>query len=249
MAVSQNGWTAPPPSLANLSWITGKVRSGDVHTVFNYLCERFNAEVEKINRAWSWGYAFRPIVGSNELSNHASATAIDLNAPAHPLGPSGTFSAKQTAAIQRILVDLDNTIRWGGNYRIARKDEMHFGVHTTPARLHKVAEKIRANQMPGQVPAWVPSPSAISDLGIIQTQFRIAQGLESGTIRRYHGTGNIQIALNKKYGAGLVVDGYVGSRTVAAWKTHETRVGGTGRAATPDALSLSRIGLGRNFKE
>lgn len=249
MAVSQNGWAAPPPSLANLAWITGKVRAGDVYTVFNYLCQRFNAEVEHINRSWSWGYAYRPIIGSSTLSNHASGTAVDLNAPAHPLGPSGTFSAKQTAAIQQILVDLDHTIRWGGNYRIARKDEMHFGVHTDAAALHKVAEKIRANKMPGQVPAWVPSPSAISELGKVQRQFRIAQGLEKGPILRYHGVGNIQIALNKKYKAGLVVDGYVGRRTVAAWKTHELRVGGTGRAATPDALSLSRIGLGRNFKE
>lgn len=249
MAVSQNGWAAPPPSLGDLSWITGKVRVGDVHTVFDYLCTRFNAEVEKIHKAWSWGYAYRPIVGSTTLSNHASGTAIDLNAPAHPLGPSGTFSAKQTAAIQKILADLDQTIRWGGNYKIARKDEMHFGVHTNAATLHRIAEKIRAKQLPGQVPTWTPSPSAISDLGIIQKQFRIAQGLEKGIIRRYHGTGNIQIALNKKYGAGLVVDGYVGKRTVAAWKTHETRVGGTGRAATPDALSLSRIGLGRNFRE
>lgn len=248
MAVSQNGWTAPPPSLATFPWITGKVRAGDVYTVFNYLATRFNAEVEKIHKAWSWGYDNRPIRGSTILSNHASGTAIDLNAPAHPLGPSGTFSAKQTAAIQKILQDLDHVVRWGGNYKIARKDEMHFGINAGATEVHRIAEKIRAKQMPGQVPAWTPSPSAISDLGIIQDQFRIAQGLEKGTIRRYHGTGNIQIALNKKYGAGLVVDGYVGKQTVAAWKTHETRVGGTGRAATPDAQSLSRIGLGRNFK-
>jgi len=249
MAVSQNGWPAPPAHLETLSWITGKVAAGDVHVVFDYLCERFNAEVEKINKSWSWGYAYRDIRGSDELSNHASGTAIDLNAPKHPLGPSGTFSAKQTAAIQKILTDLEGTIRWGGNYRIARKDEMHFGVHTNSTRLRGIAQKIRDKKMPGQVPAWKPSPSAVSDLGIIQSQFRIAQGLDLGDIQRFHGTGNIQIALNKKYGAGLVVDGYVGKRTVAAWKTHETRVGGTGRAATPDMLSLSRIGLGRNFRE
>lgn len=247
MAVSQNGWTAPAPSLANLSWITGKVRAGDVYVVFNYLCTRFNAEVERINKSWSWGYAFRPIAGTSTLSNHASGTAVDLNAPAHGLGLTGTFSAKQAAAIRQILADLEGIIRWGGNYR-GRKDEMHFGVNTDAATLHAIAVKIKANKMPGQVAEWVPSPSAISDLPIIQHQFRIAQKLETGTIRRYHGVGNIQIALNKRYGAGLAVDGYVGARTVAAWKSHELRVGGTGRAATPDAVSLSRIGLGRNFK-
>lgn len=248
MAVSQNGWAAPPPSLATFPWITGKVRAGDVYIVFNYLCTRFNAEVERINKSWSWGYDPRPIRGSTELSNHASGTAVDLNAPAHGLGKTGTFSAKQTVAIRQILADLDNTIRWGGNFN-GRKDEMHFGVIADAATLHDIAVKIKANQMPGQVPEWIPSPSAISDLPVIQKQFRIAQGLETGIIRRYHGTGNIQSALNKKYGAGLTVDGYVGTRTVAAWKSHELRVGGTGRAATPDALSLSRIGLGRNFKE
>lgn len=248
MAVSQNGWQAPPPSLATFPWITGKVRAGDVYTVFNYLATRFNSEVEKINKGWSWGYDPRPIRGSSTLSNHASGTAVDFNAPAHGLGLSGTFSAKQTAAIQQILRDLDGTIRWGGNFR-GRKDEMHFGVIADEAGLHAVAKRIKANQMPGQTtPAWKPSPSAISDLAIIQRQFRIAQGLDVGIIRRYHGTGNIQIALNRKYGSGLAVDGFVGRQTVAAWKTHELRVGGSGRAATPDALSLSRIGLGRNFK-
>lgn len=248
MAVSQNGWPAPPPSLATFPWITGKVRSGDVYTVFNYLATRFNSEVERINKGWSWGYDPRPIRGSTTLSNHASGTAVDFNAPAHGLGLSGTFSAKQTAAIQQILRDLDGKVRWGGNFK-GRKDEMHFGIYTDAAGLRPLAAKIKAGEMPGQAPDWVPSPSAISDLPIIQKQFRIAQGLEPGIIRRYHGTGNIQIALNKKYGAGLTVDGYVGRQTVAAWKTHELRVGGTGRAATPDALSLSRIGLGRNFKE
>lgn len=246
MARSQNGWTAPPPDLADLSWITGKVRAGDVHTVFDYLCQRFNGEVEKINRSWSWGYNYREVRGSSSLSDHASGSAIDLNAPAHPLAASGTFSAKQTAAIQKILQDLDGAVHWGGNFR-GRKDEMHFGINTDAAGLQAVVRKINGKQLPGQV-TWKPSPSAISDLPIIQTQFRIAQGLEKGTIRRYHGTGNIQIALNKKYRAGLVVDGYAGKRTVAAWKVHEKRVGGTGRAGTPDAVSLSRIGLGRNFR-
>jgi len=248
MSVSQNGWPAPPAHLEPLSWITGSVAAGDVHTVFNYLCQRFNAEVEKINKAWSWGYSYRDIIGSSTLSNHASGTAIDLNAPAHVLGVTGSFSAKQNAAIQKILKDLEGTVRWGGNYK-GRKDEMHFGIITNSTTLRGIAQRIKKNQLPGQVPSWVPSPSAISNLGIIQSQFRIAQGLDLGDIQRYHGTGNIQIALNKKYGAGLVVDGYVGKRTVAAWKAHELRVGGTGRAATPDMLSLSRIGLGRNFRE
>lgn len=248
MAVSQNGWTANPSKRKTLPWITGQVLAGDVYVVFDYLCHRFNEEVERINKAWSWGYSYRKVTGSSKsLSNHASGTAIDLNAPMHPYGKSNTFSAKQVTAIRQIVSDLGGTVRWGGDYK-GTKDDMHFEINSGSSKVKAIAAKIRATEMPGQVPPWKPSPSAISNLSIIQNQFRIAQGLEKGIIRRYHGTGNIQIALNKKYRTGLVVDGYVGSKTVAAWKAHEIRVGGTGRAATPDALSLSRIGLGRNFR-
>lgn len=144
VATSQNGWPVHTgaSSLKSLDWVTGRVVSGDVHTIFDHLCERFNAEVEPIRRDWSWGYAYRAVRGrSSGYSNHASGTAIDLNAPKHPLGRRGTFSAAQVAAIQKILVDLDGAIRWGGNYS-GRPDEMHFEINTSAAHLAAVARKI-----------------------------------------------------------------------------------------------------------
>ncbi|UPU15947.1 L-alanyl-D-glutamate peptidase [Stenotrophomonas virus Jojan60] len=152
MAVSQNGWGAAyqvgntvrdVPPLTKLSWITGSVRSGDVWTVLNEVARRFNNEVEKINPAESWGYAPRPIRGSSTtLSNHASGTAVDFNAPRHPLGAVNTFSTAQRAAIRRILKDLGGVVRWGGDYT-GRKDEMHFEINASAAAVKKVANQIR----------------------------------------------------------------------------------------------------------
>src|SRR5690606_27065942 len=154
MAVSQNGWGAAyqvgntvrdVPPLTKLSWITGSVRSGDVWTVLNEVARRFNNEVEKINPAESWGYAPRPIRGSSTtLSNHASGTAVDFNAPRHPLGAVNTFSAAQRTAIRRIMSDLGGVVRWGGDYT-GRKDEMHFEINASAAAVKKVSDKIRSN--------------------------------------------------------------------------------------------------------
>lgn len=146
MPTSQNGWPVHTSStgLAPLAWVTGRVVPGDVHEVFDYLCRRFHAEVEPIIVGHSWGYAYRAIRGqSSGYSNHASATAIDLNAPAHPLGVGGTFSAAQVARIRSILADLDGAVRWGGDYS-GRADEMHFEINTDRDGLARVVRKISA---------------------------------------------------------------------------------------------------------
>ncbi|WP_146251994.1 M15 family metallopeptidase [Xylanimonas oleitrophica] len=171
MATSQNGWTVHPTSdvLVPLRWITGRVLPGDVHTVFDYLCRRFDAEVEPIRQDWSWGWAYRAIRGQTSgYSNHASATAIDLNAPAHPLGadPMRTFGAAKVAAIRSILADLDGVVRWGGNYT-GRKDAMHFEINADARRVAAVAARIRGGSLatkPGaSAPTTaIPTPTAPS---------------------------------------------------------------------------------------
>ncbi|HEY9249249.1 MAG TPA: M15 family metallopeptidase [Rariglobus sp.] len=146
MVLSQNGWVAITsglhPNLTPLRWVTGKVRAGDVHTILDHLGERFNAEVETITKAWSWGYAFRAVRGNADLSNHASGTAVDFNAPRHNLGARHTFTPAQVAAIRRILADLDGVVRWGGDYAL-RADEMHFEIVGNTERVAAVAARIR----------------------------------------------------------------------------------------------------------
>jgi len=145
VATSQNGWRVHTTStpLKPLPWITGRVRRGAVFTVFDHLCRRFDAEVEPIIVGHSWGWAYRPVRGqATGYSNHASATAVDLNAPAHPLGARGTFTPSQAATIRAILTDFDGVIRWGGDY-VNRPDEMHFEVNANRAAVRAVARKLR----------------------------------------------------------------------------------------------------------
>lgn len=151
VAVSQNGWKANDRSLvASYSVGGGKIaiRKGDVATVLVYVAKRFHSEVEKLVYPGNWGYAERPIRGGTSLSNHASGTAIDLNAPRHPLGKSGTFSKSQVTKIKKILADCGGVVRWGGNYS-GRKDEMHFEINAGSARVREVAQAIRAGKKPG----------------------------------------------------------------------------------------------------
>jgi D-alanyl-D-alanine carboxypeptidase-like protein len=63
------------------------------------------------------------------LSNHASGTAVDLNADRHPLGtsPSKTFNKDQIAEIHKILAETGHLVRWGGDYT-GRQDPMHFEI-------------------------------------------------------------------------------------------------------------------------
>jgi hypothetical protein len=118
------------------------VRRGDVATVLLFVAERFHHTVEPLHAHQCWGYAYRKIRGSSSvLSNHASGTAIDLNAPAHPLGARGTLTREKVAAIRRILAFCDGTVRWGGDYR-HRKDEMHFEIVRPAADVAVIAKKI-----------------------------------------------------------------------------------------------------------
>jgi hypothetical protein len=138
--VSQNGWTIltspPPKQLVPGTNVYLNVRPGPSGDLLLYVASRFDQIVEDIDQAraapiddGAWNY--RPIAGSTVISNHASATAVDLNWTKHPLGAIGTFSKNQVAAIQEILTETFGAVRWGGDYT-GRKDEMHFEINTTP---------------------------------------------------------------------------------------------------------------------
>lgn len=238
---SQNGWTVydSPPD-ATIPFITGRVRPGDVDIIFTYLGQRFNDEVEHIRKDWSWGWAKRNVRGTSAVvSNHSSATAVDFNAPAHPLGKRGTFNSKQVKRIHAILDYLEGVVRWGGDYQ-RRADEMHFEIVGNAAAVKRVARKILDARRPAP---WKWNPEVVSNLALVQKQFQIAAGHREGKIQRYHGVAAIQNALNVKANARLKVDGYVGPDTVQAFKAYEREHGGTGYATTPDPVSLGPTGL------
>jgi len=144
MATSQNGWPAGPDKRAlgvNGAWsvmgasFPGGVVGGPAGDVLAYVAEQFHRRVEALVDGWCWGWAYRDVRGTTGLSNHASGTAIDVNAPRHPLGSVGTFSSGQVATIHAILAEVGGTVRWGGDY-LGRKDEMHFEIN---ADYHAVA--------------------------------------------------------------------------------------------------------------
>lgn len=152
MASSQNGWPASADRAAigverftvhGVDFVGG-VKTGDVATVFTYLVEQLSARVERLVDGWCWGHYFRAVVGGGSaLSNHSSGTAIDFNAPNHPIGQTGTFSVSQVHTIHAILAKVFHVVRWGGDYT-GRKDEMHFEINADAAAVAAAAKHIRA---------------------------------------------------------------------------------------------------------
>ncbi|MEV7042210.1 M15 family metallopeptidase [Amycolatopsis sp. NPDC051061] len=169
MAVSQNGWPVDPARRARTipgSSVRLTVADGPAGDVLMYVASQFDKRVEDIDLRSSrgefddWGYANRPIRGSTSTSNHASATAVDFNATRHPMGVRNTFSAAQRAEIHRILAEVDNVVRWGGDYS-GRVDEMHFEINAPYARVATVAGHLAASAPVNPTPPKEVEMSAI----------------------------------------------------------------------------------------
>lgn len=145
---SSNGWPASkdPAVIGVKSYpIPGtgiKIRVAEkVAPLLVALCADFHKLVEPINEGSldDWGYCFRMIRGSTDsLSNHSSATAVDLNSNDHPLGKRETFTMEQETTVRQIAAKYG--CRWGGDYK-NRADEMHFEINLTPKQ---VKERITA---------------------------------------------------------------------------------------------------------
>ncbi|WP_395726219.1 M15 family metallopeptidase [Nakamurella sp.] len=179
-ATSYNGWTvaSPPGSTIGIQNFTVPgtsvvlpIRSGDVATILLYVAQRFNAEVEPILAGQCWGYSYRPNVNNPSVwSNHASGTAIDLNAVKHPNGGANTFSSPQIAAVRRILSVTGDTVYWGQDYR-GVVDGMHFEINVPPGdpRLAQAITRIRGAGLP-----YVPGVDSYRDGAGVRHVFGIS---------------------------------------------------------------------------
>jgi uncharacterized protein YukE len=152
--VSQNGWPVNPPRSAHTipgTNIRVTVADGPAGDVLMHVLGQVNSRVEGVELNGpagehdDWGYADRNVRGSQSISNHASATAVDINATRHVLGAQGTFTPAQTGEIHRILAEVDNVVRWGGDYT-GRRDEMHFEIIGSQEEVAAVAERLRQAQ-------------------------------------------------------------------------------------------------------
>jgi hypothetical protein len=165
MANSYNGWTAPPANLDpnfgkrvgappfGSGGFSGGLAAGDVSTVMAYLVSRLHNEVEPMMTDPNtgqlgygcWGYSYRDNVNNpGQLSNHASGTAIDYNAPKHANGTSvgpnggGGWTGKQYQQVQEILNGpLQGSVNW-----LTSNDPMHFDIRANSTKLAQVAQSL-----------------------------------------------------------------------------------------------------------
>jgi hypothetical protein len=154
MTLSQNAWPAYDTT-EHFVRVTEDdfafwAANDDVGVIFADLIKRFNETVEQIagNVLDDWSWADRHVRDSpTVVSNHASATALDLNALKHVRGVRGTFAPIQIVAIRVILALYDGVIRWGGDYKTSIVDEMHWEINANAVRTKALAAQIRSNNM------------------------------------------------------------------------------------------------------
>jgi hypothetical protein len=155
MVNSQNGYPANNPALCSSRLVPNTnrritVRNGPAGDLLLWVAGQFDRRVEDIEAGQldDWGYAPRAIRGSTEISNHASGTAIDLNAPEHPLAVVGTFEFAQVREIHAILAEANGCVRWGGDY-VGRVDEMHFEIVASEARCAETLARLLSSPVTG----------------------------------------------------------------------------------------------------
>lgn len=232
MATTQNGWTAhtTQAALRPLAYVTGRVHPA-AYALFLHFCTWFNSTIEPIDKSSSWGWAYRPIRGATTgLSNHASGTAIDLNAPRHPMGKANTFTAAQQAKIRAQLSKYEGRLFWGGDWR-NRPDDMHFEIRGTASQLAALTARLGLD-------AAKPAPTTYAVLRV---------GSRGDAVRR------LQAGLNRVFpayrhdlgGKLLAVDGIFGTATEAWVKEFQRRVGITadGLVGPATRAALARHGI------
>ena len=224
-ATSQNGWTAGYSNQIPLSSLSvgaasfpAGVRSGDVYTVLRYVARRVDTEVEALYSPGCWGHNYREISGSTNLSNHSSGTAIDCNAPDHPLGASGTFTSAQVAAIRSILSACNGVVRWGGDSS-GRKDEMHFEINVPPgdARLATLAAGLGGGGgTPAPPASWALVRRGDSGFRVKDVQYLLQGRGYSLSADGIFGAGTESTVKSFQSSRGLSADGIVGTNTWTA---------------------------------
>lgn len=229
MASSQNGW----PASADRNAINVKTYAvpghpavklplrADVAPLLLEMARWWFVNIEPPVIPGSWGYAYRPVRGGIRMSNHASGTAIDLNAPKHALGKVGTVPANKRAAISQKAASLG--LRWGGDYT-GRKDEMHFEVVVSLATARNLVAKLQAKPAPPPKPAPTPTGKPTLRQGSEGDSVRVIQR----TLNRWYPTMS-RLTEDGKFGPAtrarvmyfqqrshLIADGVVGPRTWVA---------------------------------
>ena len=148
MQTSYNGWPASKDQAEigikayKVEGTSLKLRCAEkVAPLLINFAKEFNELIEPIEGGTfdDWGFAYRDVRGVvGKLSNHASGTAIDLNATKHPLGKVGTFEASKVPMLKALAKKYGLT--WGGEW--TRPDPMHFEISIGPAKVAELINKL-----------------------------------------------------------------------------------------------------------
>lgn len=140
----------------------GGVKAGDVATVMAYVATQFHYRVEPVVEGWDWGWSFRANVNNpSQLSCHASGTALDINAPQHPNGASGTFTDAQEGEIYAILNEVQGAVDW-----LHGSDEMHFEIAVGASTLAAIAASLPSGGGTPPTPEPEPQPEQEDDMAL-----------------------------------------------------------------------------------
>ncbi|XTZ13869.1 peptidoglycan-binding protein [Micromonospora echinospora] len=191
----------------------------------------FHRTVEPLDPKSCWGHAPRAIVGSSAPSRHWPGIAVDANATQHPLGASGTFTAGERKALDKLLASFTykgkRVFRWGGNYS-GRKDEMHVEINVDRSTALAAVKALQTK--PPTTPP--PAPPSSRKAGSRELR-RGSEGADVEFLQRWIGSawcgpadgdfGERTLAGVKRYQRmkGLKVDGIVGRNT---WRAMGVKV-------------------------
>lgn len=173
MATSQNGWPVLEYGDPRLyTWIvpakTGefriRTRNGSAGFILMHFALWWAERVEPVAGKIldDWGHAVRTIRGKTSgYSNHASGTAVDLNATRWPLGT--THMPQRMMAKIRVRLRLRlyaGCLRWGGDYS-GRKDQMHTEINRDLAACEKTARRLMKTKRGKRLLAANPTQKAV----------------------------------------------------------------------------------------
>lgn len=242
---SQNGYTANDRTRIASFTLPGTsekvaLRKGDCSVVLLDLAGFIHDQVTDVEQKTldEWGYAERTIRGSSTtLSNHASGTALDIDARKHPLGVEGTWTPAQKRLIHERLKLYDGVIRWGEDYH-TRKDGMHFEINAGKAAVAKVADRIRNGRLGHGALSYLVGEEPFRHDGPTWPILRV--GDRGDDVRRLQRHLNRYLAEHHPRRGELDVDGIFGDATRKAVEVverdHDLTVNGVAGASVWKAL-------------
>lgn len=298
MPKSQNGYSANDVGVTETVAVRGtrvklRVRKGVTGRILAEVAALWDDRVEDIDTAGAfttdpapacpgagpskvaddWSFAERPIRGSaEELSNHASGTAIDLNATQHPLGVKGTYTAAQLTAmhgIAREFVDPRtgrSVLRLGEDYT-KRKDGMHIEIDADEAACARAWAAYVARHAPKPAPATgpakpAPAPAPATRPGLLggllgRLVRRPAAAPAAGVVSlpaviraaKTGGNGGESVKTLQR-ALAVPADGVFGPKTRAAYASWQRSLGykGTDADGIPGATSLAKLAARKAFR-